>query len=172
MTTLHDFTPVDLDGHEHPLSQYAGRLVLAVNTSHACGFTWQYGGLQMLWERYRGRGLVVLGFPSDSFSGDTSDHETIRSFANEVYRVDFPLLAPIELTGPRPDPLWSWLACTAGPVAWNFTKFLVGPDGMPIARFGAATAPRELVPTVEEHLGRLVRRGTASVRRTAQGSLS
>jgi glutathione peroxidase len=135
MTTLHDFTATTLAGREQPLSEYAGKVVLVVNTASRCGFTPQYAGLEELWETYRDRGLVVLGFPCNQFGAqEPGTAEEIGEFCSLNYGVSFPMFAKVDVNGPGAHPLWTWLRQEKGGVLgdaikWNFTKFLVGKDG-------------------------------------------
>src|SRR5690606_39029994 len=101
MTSLHNFSAVDIDGREQPLARYAGRVALVVNVASRCGFTPQYAGLESLWRRYRDRGLVVLGFPCDQFGRqEPGDEAEIKAFCSATYDVTFPLFAKISVNGP------------------------------------------------------------------------
>ncbi|KUG61560.1 MULTISPECIES: glutathione peroxidase [Kocuria] len=158
MTTLHDFTARTLDGREQPLSEYAGKVVLVVNTASECGFTPQYEGLEQLWRDFRQDGLVVLGFPCDQFGGqEPGTEEEIAEFCSRNYGVTFPMFEKVDVNGPGAHPLWSWLREEKGgimgdAVKWNFTKFLVGRDGRVIRRFAPKTAPAQLAGSIESAL--------------------
>jgi glutathione peroxidase len=158
MTTLHDFTATTLAGREQPLSEYAGKVVLVVNTASRCGFTPQYAGLEELWETYRDRGLVVLGFPCNQFGAqEPGTAEEIGEFCSLNYGVSFPMFAKVDVNGPGAHPLWTWLRQEKGGVLgdaikWNFTKFLVGKDGQVIRRHAPTTTPAQLTSVIEEAL--------------------
>lgn len=160
MTTLHDFTATTLDGREQPLSAYAGKVVLVVNTASRCGFTPQYEGLEQLWRGFREDGLVVLGFPCDQFGHqEPGSEEEIADFCSRNYGVTFPMSAKVDVNGPGAHPLWSWLREEKGgimgdDIKWNFTKFLVGRDGRVIRRFAPKTSPAQLAGSIESALAR------------------
>ncbi|MFF0944800.1 glutathione peroxidase [Kocuria sp. CPCC 205300] len=160
MTTLHDFTATTLDGREQPLSAYAGKVVLVVNTASRCGFTPQYEGLEQLWRGFREDGLVVLGFPCDQFGHqEPGSEEEIADFCSRNYGVTFPMFAKVDVNGPGAHPLWSWLREEKGgimgdDIKWNFTKFLVGRDGRVIRRFAPKTSPAQLAGSIESALAR------------------
>ncbi|UNK41139.1 glutathione peroxidase [Luteimonas sp. S4-F44] len=156
MTTVHDFTARTLDGADQPLSDFADRVLLIVNVASRCGFTPQYAGLQGLWQDYRDRGLVVLGFPCDQFGHqEPGDADAIRNFCALNYAVDFPMFAKVEVNGPNAHPLWAWLRgqkrglLGTRRIKWNFTKFLVGRDGCVRARYAPSTAPDALRGRIE-----------------------
>jgi glutathione peroxidase len=145
-----------LDGGELDLATLRGRPTLVVNTASKCGYTPQYAGLQALHERYRERGLQLLGFPSEDFAGqelDTADE--IGEFCQKNYGVTFPL-ADRSSVRADPTPLWAELAAqpNSAPPAWNFTKYLIGADGHLIARWPTKVSPEdpELVAAVEAAL--------------------
>lgn len=155
--TLWAFTPDSLDGPPAPLSAWRGQVALVVNTASKCGLTPQYEGLQALYDEFRERGFVVLGFPSNDFMGqEPGTAAEIREFCTLKYHVTFPLFAKVKVKGPEKDGLYAWL--TGGGLeepTWNFTKYLVGRDGRVIARFGPKTAPGdpELRTAIEKALG-------------------
>jgi len=157
-TTLADFRARLLDGTEQDLGEYAGKVVLVVNTASKCGFTPQYKGLQELQDEYRDRGLVVLGFPCDQFAHqEPGTDEQIGAFCERNYGVDFPLFSKIEVNGSGAHPLYRWLTkqksgLLGGRITWNFTKFLVGRDGTVVARFGPNRKPETLRKAVEDAL--------------------
>ncbi|MFI7480909.1 glutathione peroxidase [Kocuria sp. M1R5S2] len=158
MTTLHDFTATTIDGREQPLSEYAGKVVLVVNTASECGFTPQYEGLEQLWRNFRDDGLVVLGFPCDQFGGqEPGTEEEIADFCSRNYGVTFPMFAKVDVNGPEAHPLWTWLRREKGgvlgdDVKWNFTKFLVDRDGTVLRRFAPRTSPAQLAGSIESAL--------------------
>lgn len=161
MTRAFDFEAITLEGQSQPLADYADRVLLVVNVASRCGFTPQYAGLQQLWQDYRERGLVVLGFPCDQFRHqEPGDAAAIRDFCALNYGVDFPMFAKVEVNGPGAHPLWAWLRAQkpgllgTRAIKWNFTKFLVGRDGRVCRRFSPATAPEALRGPIEAALAR------------------
>ena len=159
MTTLHDFQVRNIAGDEENLAQYAGKVVLVVNTASACGFTPQFAGLQQLYERLGPQGLVVLGFPCNQFGHQDPGHNTdIASFCQKNYGVEFPMMAKIEVNGNAAAPLFVWLKEQAPgllgskAIKWNFTKFLVGRDGQVIRRYAPQDAPVTLADDIEQAL--------------------
>nr|WVJ83222.1 glutathione peroxidase [Xanthomonas campestris pv. campestris] len=160
MTTLSTCQFTALDGQPQSLAEYAGKVVLVVNVASKCGFTPQYAGLQALWQRYRDRGLVVIGFPCDQFGhqepGEAAD---IRQFCSLDYAVDFPLAAKVEVNGSGAHPLWQWLkhekrgVLGSEAIKWNFTKFLIGRDGGVLERYAPTTKPEALAADIERALG-------------------
>ena len=133
MTTAHDFTFRALGGGELPLSRFAGKPILLVNTASECGYTPQYVGLQALWVRYRDRGLVVLGVPSNDFGEQEPGTEAaIAAFCTTTYQVDFPLTAKERVIGGDAHPLYRWIVESVGEAAapeWNFHKYLIDAGG-------------------------------------------
>lgn len=154
MTTLADFAMPRLDGTTQPLSAYAGKVVLVVNTASQCGHTPQYGGLEALWRQYGPQGLVVLGFPCNQFgSQEPGAASEIAEFCEINFGVSFPLFGKLEVNGPGQHPLYGWLKqAEPGDVEWNFAKFLVGRDGQVVARFTPDTQPAALAPAIEAQL--------------------
>lgn len=157
-TTLADFRASLLDGSGKDLSDYAGQVVLVVNTASKCGFTPQYQGLQKLYEEFRDEGFVVLGFPCDQFAHqEPGSDDEIGAFCERNFGVEFPLFSKIEVNGSGAHPLYEWLkseksGVLGGRIKWNFTKFLVGRDGHVIDRFGPNRKPEDLRDAVEEAL--------------------
>lgn len=158
MTTLSDFRATSIDGREVGLSAYAGKVVVVVNTASQCGFTPQYAGLQQLYDDYGDQGLVVLGFPCDQFGHqEPGSEDEIASFCETSYGVTFPMFAKVEVNGVDAHPLFGWLkhkksGLVGKDIRWNFTKFVVGRDGRVVKRFGPATSPERLRPTIEKAL--------------------
>ena len=156
--TLSDFEARLLDGSEKDLADYAGQVVLVVNTASKCGFTPQYTGLQKLYEEFGDQGFVVLGFPCDQFAHqEPGTDEEIGAFCERNFGVEFPLFSKIDVNGGNAHPLYGWLkseksGVLGGRVKWNFTKFLVGRDGKVIDRFGPNRKPEDLREAVEAAL--------------------
>jgi glutathione peroxidase len=143
--TAYDFEFESIDGAKLPFSAWRGKAVLVVNTASQCGFTPQYEGLQALWEKYRDRGLVVLGVPSNDFGGqEPGSAAEIKQFCEVNFSVDFPLTEKQVVVGGKAHPFYRWLAAELGEGAmprWNFHKFLIGPDGRPAGVFPTSVTP-------------------------------
>ena len=159
MTTAHDFEFRSLDGDGVlALRDFAGKAVLVVNTASECGFTPQYAGLETLWEKYAGRGLVVLGVPSNDFGAqEPGDAGEIGEFCQATYGVTFPLAQKAAVIGGSAHPFYAWIAAELGEGAapkWNFHKYLVGPDGALAGAWPSKVEPLsdELVEAVEAAL--------------------
>ncbi|HAL92315.1 MAG TPA: glutathione peroxidase [Verrucomicrobia bacterium] len=161
MKSVYDFTMKDIDGKDVSLADFKGKVLLVVNVASKCGFTGQYAGLEKLYQTYKDRGLVVLGFPANNFMGQEPGTEAeIKSFCTLTYGVTFPMFAKISVKGKTIHPLYAFLTDKAlhpesgGAISWNFNKFLVGRDGAILAHYGSRTAPEdpELVAAVEQAL--------------------
>jgi len=158
-TTVYDFEALSIDGKPAQLASQRGKVLLIVNTASACGFTPQFAGLEALWKKYRDRGLVVVGFPSNEFGGqDPGGNDEIASFCQLNYGVSFPMMSKIKVNGADAHPLWKWLTSEAKgilgtqSVKWNFTKFLVGRDGQVIKRYAPNDTPDSIAPDIEKAL--------------------
>lgn len=158
MTTAHDFAFTSIEGKPLPLSTFAGKTVLLVNTASACGLTPQYEGLQKLFDEKSGDGLVVLGVPSNDFGAQEPGSEAeVQEFCQVRYGVTFPLTSKNAVTGPDAHPLYAWIAGQTGEAGlpkWNFHKYLIGKDGALIGTFGSMTAPDapDLTAAIEDAL--------------------
>ena len=159
MTSIQDFEAIDITGKTVRLADQAGKLLLIVNTASQCGFTPQFAGLEKLWEAYKDRGLVVMGFPSNEFGRqDPGSNDEIASFCQLNYGVSFPMMAKVDVNGSKAHPLWKWLTAEAPGllgskgVKWNFTKFLVGRDGQVIKRYAPQDKPESLAADIEAAL--------------------
>ncbi|MBX3660021.1 MAG: glutathione peroxidase [Ramlibacter sp.] len=143
------------DEKPQPLCQYAGQVLLVVNTASFCGFTPQYKGLEALHERYAGRGLQVLGFPSNDFSQETGSHRQIADFCESTFGVRFPMFTKTRVSGTDAHPFYRALAAQAGQAPrWNFHKYLISRDGKVVASYPSNVAPDNptLVRDIEKYL--------------------
>jgi glutathione peroxidase len=157
--SVYDFTVTTIRGEEQSLADYKGKVLLIVNTASKCGFTPQYKELQELYEQYRDRGFVVLGFPCNQFGHqEPGTEEEIEQFCQVNYGVTFPMFAKVDVNGENAHPLFQYLKEKAPGVLgtkaikWNFTKFLVDRNGNVVARFASQTRPSELKNEIEELL--------------------
>jgi glutathione peroxidase len=159
MSKIYDIPFKAADGSETSLKPYQGKAILIVNVASKCGFTPQYDGLEKLYEQYKDKGLMVVGFPCNQFGAQEpgSDQE-IQSFCKMNYGVTFPVAGTIDVNGDNTHPLYQFLKKeepgvlgTEG-IKWNFTKFLVGKDGKVLKRFAPQTKPEELGPELEKVL--------------------
>ena len=157
--TVYDFEALSITGQPAQLASQRGKVLLIVNTASACGFTPQFAGLQSLWADYGERGLVILAFPSNEFGAqDPGSNGDIASFCQLNYGVSFPMMAKVKVNGADAHPLWQWLKAQAPGllgtegVKWNFTKFLVGKDGMVLKRYAPNDTPESLRKDIERAL--------------------
>ena len=142
--TAYAFSFAGLDGGDIRLADYTGKPILIVNTASLCGYTPQYTGLQQLWDRFRDRGLMMVGVPSNDFGGqEPGGADEIHKTAHQSYGVTFPLAAKVAVKGANPHPFYKWLASERplDPPRWNFHKYLVGRDGHIVASFPSAVEP-------------------------------
>jgi len=154
-----DFQATGLDGAPVDLARYRGQVLLIVNTASACGFTPQYAGLEALHRRFHARGFAVLGFPCNQFGAQEPGNEAaIGAFCEREFGVSFPLFAKVDVNGDAAHPLWRHLQ-EAVPgvlgterIKWNFTKFLVGRDGLVRKRYAPLARPEDLSADVEAAL--------------------
>lgn len=159
MSELLQIPVTDIEGRETRLADFDARALLVVNTASRCGFTPQYSGLEQLWQRYKDRGLVVLGFPCNQFGAqEPGSEEEIATFCSTSFGVSFPLFRKLEVNGPGAHPLYVELKRRAPGllgsqrIKWNFTKFLINADGTRIERFAPTTTPEALQEAVENLL--------------------
>lgn len=158
-TPIYEFKATGINGVEHALENYSGKVLLIVNTASKCGFTPQFEGLEKLYEKYKDQGLVILGFPCNQFGKqDPGNNDEISEFCQLNYGVSFPMFAKIDVNGDDTHPLFSHLKSEAKGIAgtesikWNFTKFLVGRDGQVIKRF----APKDKPAQIEKEIANLL----------------
>ncbi len=143
------------DEKPQSLCQYAGKVVLAVNTASFCGFTRQYKGLEALYAKYQAQGLVVLGFPSNDFAQEKGSNKEIADFCENTFGVKFPMFTASSVRGDQANPFFKQLiAQGATPPRWNFYKYLIGRDGKLIDSYSSMTEPdsRSLIATIEKSL--------------------
>jgi glutathione peroxidase len=157
--TLFDFSSTSIAGKAADFAARRGHVFLIVNTASACGFTPQLKGLETLWQDYRDRGLVVVGYPCNQFGAqDPGSNGEIATFCEVNYGVTFPMMAKVEVNGDGTDPLWAWLKSSAPgwlgteAIKWNFTKFLIGRDGRVKKRYAPDVAPERIRADIEEAL--------------------
>ena len=154
-SSIYDLSFTNNRGEQVSLSQFAGKPLLIVNTASKCGFTPQYDGLQKLHEQFAEQGLVVLGFPCDQFMHqEPGDDAQIEDFCKINYGVTFPLSTKIDVNGSKTHPVFAFLkehtkGLLGSGVKWNFTKFLVAPDGKTVTRYAPKTNPAELTADIE-----------------------
>jgi glutathione peroxidase len=153
---IYDINAESLQGDTRSLADYAGKLMLIVNTASKCGFTPQFEGLEALYQRYQARGLVVLGFPCNQFGEqEPGAAAEIADFCQKNYGVSFPMFAKIDVNGADTHPLYKLLKQSARGllgsegIKWNFTKFLVDRDGRVIERFAPTTTPEAIAKDIE-----------------------
>ena len=157
--SLYDFEAQSLDGRLVSLCDYAGKVLLIVNTASKCGFTPQYEGLEALHRQLKDQGFEVLGFPCNQFGAqEPGDAAEIASFCSLTYDVSFPMFAKIEVNGPSAHPLYAWLKkeqkglLGSEGIKWNFTKFLVGRDGEVVRRYAPTDKPEALEKDIRKLL--------------------
>jgi glutathione peroxidase len=157
-TVMDDVAFTSIDGDPLPMSSFAGKAVLVVNTASLCGFTYQYAGLQDVWERYRDRGLVVLGVPSNDFGQqEPGKEDEIKEFCEVNFDVDFPLTTKQSVRGERAHPFFRHVAATLGEnrlPRWNFHKYLVDPEGELVEAWSSKVEPgsKEITDAIEKVL--------------------
>ena len=143
------------DEKQQSLCQYSGKVILVVNTASYCGFTPQYKGLEALYDKYKDKGLVVLGFPSNDFAQEKATNQEIADFCENTFGVKFPMFTKTAVTGDAAVPFFKQLAQAPGQrPKWNFYKFLIGRDGKLIDSYNSMTSPdsRSLVQALEKSL--------------------
>mgnify|MGYP001356933619 CR=1 FL=1 len=158
MTTVYDFTVEQPNGEKQSLKEFEGRPLVIVNTASKCGLKGQFKELQELYEEYKNRGLVVLGFPCGQFANqEFDDIEETTSFCQVNYGVTFPMYAKIDVNGKNAHPLFQFLKQEQGGVLgddikWNFTKFLIDRNGKVVKRYAPTTNPAKMKPDIEKVL--------------------
>ena len=157
--TVHDYSAKTIDGEDRKLSDYKGQVMVIVNTASKCGFTPQYKGLEKVFREFRGRGLVVLGFPCDQFGHqEPGDENEIKKFCSLNYDVSFPMFSKVDVNGDHAHPLFKYLKNEAPGlldsrgIKWNFTKFLVDKSGKVVKRYGSMDKPESIIKDIERLL--------------------
>lgn len=155
MSRVYDYSAKTLDGNEISLANFAGQVLLIVNTASACGFTPQYAGLEALYRAHAPRGFSVLGFPCNQFGRQEPGHEAqIAEFCSREYSVTFPMFAKIDVNGDNAHPLYRYLKrerpglIGSENIKWNFTKFLINREGAVIIRYAPMTKPGSVVADI------------------------
>lgn len=158
MTNIYEYNVDNIDGENISLSQFTGKPLLIVNVASACGLTPHYKGLQSLFDEYKDKGLNVLGFPCNQFGAqEPGSHEEIKSFCETSFGVTFPLFAKIDVNGTNQHPLFSFLkekipGEEGNDIEWNFAKFLVDKNGIPVKRYHPKTDPDAIKSDIESIL--------------------
>ena len=156
--SVYDYSVNDINGNEVNLIDYQGKVLLIVNTASQCGFTSQYEGLQALYEKYKDKGVVVLGFPCNQFGGqEPGSSEEIKQFCESKFSVTFPLFEKVDVNGENAAPLYVYLkseqsGLITDNIKWNFTKFLINKEGKPINRYASQTTPKQIESDIEKEL--------------------
>ena len=159
-TNFYQFTMKNIQGNDVKLNSYKGKVVLVVNTASKCGLTPQYEGLEALYQKYKDKGLVILGFPCNQFMGqEPGTAEEIQNFCSTKYNVTFPLFAKLEVNGDGTDPLYKYLKSALpiegkNDIRWNFEKFIIDRNGNPVKRYAPKTKPIELEADIENLLAK------------------
>lgn len=156
---LYSFQVKDAKGQNVQLNSYQNKVVLIVNVASKCGYTPQYTGLEALYQKYKGQGLVILGFPCNQFGAqEPGTDQEVQQFCSLTYNVQFPVLGKINVNGDESAPIYNWLKSSAPgilgteAIKWNFTKFLVDKSGNVFKRYAPQTEPSELSQDIESLL--------------------
>ena len=157
---LYDFTLPSIDGKPMPLSDFKGKVILVVNVASRCGYTPQYSALESVYEKYKDKGFVILGFPANNFGAqEPGTNAEIKTFCSRKYNVSFPMYSKVSVKGDDETPVYQYLTQKTKPeltgdIKWNFTKFLVDRSGNVVHRFEPATTPDspEVISAIEQLL--------------------
>jgi glutathione peroxidase len=158
---LYNYPLKTIDGQPTSLATYKGKVLLVVNVASACGYTPQYSALEALYEKYKDKGLVIIGVPANNFANQESGTDAeIKTFCNTKYHVTFPMMSKVSVVGADQTPLYHYLTdkttnpSVGGEIKWNFTKFLIARNGTPVLRFEPATKPDspEVITAIESEL--------------------
>jgi len=159
--TIYDFTVTGANGHDIPLSDYKGKVLLIANTASKCGFTPQYEGLQELYDQYGKDDFTVLAFPCNQFANqEPGTNEEIQNFCKINYGVTFPVMSKIDVNGDNAHPLFQYLkeqapGAVGKAIKWNFTKFLIDAEGRVYKRYAPSTPPDKLTGDIEKLLAKI-----------------
>jgi glutathione peroxidase len=160
--SVYDFTLNSIDGQATPLGSYKGKVLLVVNVASRCGYTPQYSALESVYEKYKDRGLVIVGVPANNFGAqEPGTNEEIKTFCTRKYNVQFPMMSKVSVKGSDMTPLYQYLTDsgenpkTGGEIKWNFTKFLFDRNGNIVARFEPDVTPDSplVIAAIEKSLG-------------------
>ena len=155
---VYQFNFIQLNGNEVSMSEFKGKAILVVNTASFCGLTYHYTGLEKLYQNYKERGLVIIGFPCNQFGKqEPGTSEEIKDFCNLNYDISFPMSTKVDVNGKNADPLFKYLKSELkgklnDSVKWNFSKFLIDRDGTPFKRFSSTVEPEDIAASIEEVL--------------------
>ena len=158
--SLYDFTLPSLEGKSMPLADFKGKVILVVNVASRCGYTPQYKALESIYEKYKDKGFVILGFPANNFGAqEPGTNEEIKTFCSRNYNVSFPMYSKVSVKGEDETPVYNYLTTKTKPalngdIKWNFTKFLVDKNGNVVQRFEPAVTPDspEVIAAIEQLL--------------------
>lgn len=156
---FYDFKANSLQGKEVSMEDYKGKMVLVVNTASKCGLTPQFEGLEALYQKYKDKGLVIIGFPCNQFANqEPGDEKSISEGCMINYGVSFPMFSKIDVNGADAHPIYKYLkselkGTLGSKIKWNFTKFLIGDDGQPLKRFSPTTKPEKIDAFLQKMLG-------------------
>jgi glutathione peroxidase len=157
---IYDIKLTDIYGKEVQLQDFQDKVLLIVNTASQCGFTPQYRGLEELYEKYKDRGLVIMGFPCNQFGGqEPGTHEEIQDFCETNYSIKFPMFEKVDVNGKKTHPLYQYLKAKAPGllgsknIKWNFTKFLISKNANQVTRYAPTTSPESLDSDIQKLLG-------------------
>ena len=157
--SIYDYKVKDIDGNEVVMSEFKDKVLMIVNVASKCGFTPQYEGLQKLYDAYKDKGLVVLGFPCNQFGAQEQGGEAeIKDFCETNFSISFPMFAKIDVNGDNAEPLFLFLQnakkgfMNTGPIKWNFSKFVVDKEGNVVGRYGSLDDPAALEDDIKKLL--------------------
>ncbi len=159
-SNIYDFTLPSIDGKPTPLAEFKGKVVMMVNVASQCGYTPQYSALEAIYEKYKDKGFVIVGFPANNFGAqEPGTNAEIKTFCTRKYSVTFPMFAKVSVKGDDQTPLYQYLTkdagqAVSGDIKWNFTKFLVDRNGHVVRRFESAVTPDspEVTAAIEKWL--------------------
>jgi glutathione peroxidase len=156
---FYDYSAVKMNGTEVKMDEFAGQVVIVVNTASKCGFTPQFEGLEELYKKYKDKGLVILGFPCNQFAAqDPGDNKEIEGFCKLNYGVTFPMFQKIDVNGDNEHPLYTYLkseqkGTLGSKIKWNFTKFLIDREGNVVDRYAPTVEPSKMEKDIVKLLG-------------------